>query len=118
MEELARIQDKIATLEKHKRINDESGDKGIEMELQVVRIGDCVLVSSPAEILTEVGLNIKKSSPFKYTFVLGYTNGYVHYGAPAADYEKGGYEVTECLLAPEWQQIFENKTKELISKLN
>ena len=118
MEKLARIQDKIATLEKHKRINDESGDKGIEMELQVVRIGECVLVSSPAEILTEVGLNIKKSSPFKYTFVLGYTNGYVHYGAPAADYEKGGYEVTECLLAPEWQQIFENKTKELISKLN
>jgi hypothetical protein len=68
-------------------------------------------------LLTGIGLNIKKTSPCKHTFVAAYSNGYVHYGAPAADYDKGGYEVTECLLAPEWQQIFETKTQELINKL-
>jgi hypothetical protein len=117
MEKLARIQDKIATLEKHKKINAESGEATIDMELWAAKIGDCVLAASPAELLTEVGMNIKKASPFKYTFVAGYSNGYVHYGAPAADYEKGGYEVTECLLAPEWQEIFENETLKLINKL-
>ena len=117
MEKLARIQDKISTLEKHQRINAESGEKNIDMELQAIRIGDCVIVSSSAELLTEIGLNIKKASPYKHTFVAAYSNGYVHYGAPAADYDKGGYEVTECLLAPEWQEIFETKVKELINKI-
>lgn len=117
MEKLARIQDKIATLAKHQKINKESGEKNIKMELQAIRIGDCVIVSSPAELLTEIGLNIKKASSCKHTFVAAYSNGYVHYGAPAADYGKGGYEVTECLLGPEWQQIFETKTQELINKI-
>ncbi len=117
MEKLARIQDKISTLEKHQKINKESGEENIDMELQAIKIGDCVVASSPAELLTKIGLNIKKASPYKHTFVAGYSNGYVHYGGPAADYDKGGYELTECLLAPEWQEIFETKTQELINKL-
>lgn len=118
MEKLSRIQDKIATLKKHQKLNDASGEKNIELELQGIKIGDCVIISSPLELLTEIGLNIKKSSPFKYTFVAGYSNGYAHYGAPASYYAKGGYEVTECLIAPEWQQIFENKVQEIIKQLN
>ena len=117
MEKLARIQDKITTLEKHQKLNKNSGEVTIDMELQVIKIGDCVLITSPAELLAEVGLNIKKSSPYKHTFVAAYSNGYVHYGAPAAYYNKGGYEVTECLLAPEWQEIFETKAQETINKL-
>jgi len=117
MEKLARIQDKIATLKKHQKINKESGKNTIDMELQAIKIGECVIASSPAELLTEIGLNIKKRSPYKHTFVAGYSNGYVHYGVPAADYNKGGYEATECLLAPEWQEIFETKTQQLINKL-
>lgn len=117
MEKLTRIQDKISTLEKHRRINEESGEENIAMELQAIEIGNCLIISSPAELLTEIGLNIKKASPYKHTFVAAYSNGYVHYGAPAADYDKGGYEVTECLLAPEWQEIFETETRKLINKL-
>ena len=41
----------------------------------------------------------------------------MHYGPPAVDYDKGGYEVTECLLAPEWQQIFEQKANDMIRRL-
>lgn len=46
-----------------------------------------------------------------------YSNGYLNYGAPASYYDKGGYEVTECLLAPEWQGIYEQKANEIISRL-
>ena len=116
MEKLARIQDKIATLLKHQQLNDASGEATIDMELQGIKIGDCMIISSPAELLTEIGLNIKQFSPYEYTFIAACSNGYLHYGAPASYYAKGGYEVTECLIAPEWQQIFEDKVKEIISR--
>ncbi len=117
METLARIQDDIATLRKHQAINEESGEDTIEAEVMGIKIGDCVIISSPAEALVEVGLNVKKASPYKYTFMAAYSNGYLHYGAPADYYDKGGYEVTECLLGPEWQKIYEQKAKEIISRL-
>jgi hypothetical protein len=117
MEKLARIQDKITTLEKHQVINAESGNNIIKAEMLCIKIGDCILITSPTEMLTEVGLNIKKSSPYEKTFVVGFSNGYMHYGPPADDYDSGGYEVTECLLAPEWQEILEDKAAEMISDL-
>ena len=86
-------------------------------EMQGIKIGDCVLITSPVELLTQVGLNIKKASPYKYTFVVAFSNGYMHYGPPAAAYSRGGYEVTECLLAPQWQEIYEKKANEIIRRL-
>ena len=117
MEKLARIQDKITTLKKHQAINDESGRPTISAEVQGIKIGNCVLITSPTELLVEVGLNIKKDSPYKHTLIAAYSNGYMHYGPPADDYDKGGYEVTECLLAPQWQQIYEKKADEIIRRL-
>ena len=116
MEKLTRIQDKIATLKKHKAINDEAGKSTIQAEVQGIKIGDCVLITAPIEILTEVGLNVK-DSPYKHTFMAAFSNGYMHYGPPAAEYSKEGYEVTECLLAPQWQQIYEKKANEIIGRL-
>lgn len=117
MERLARIQDRIATYERHREINRASGEDTVLTEVQGIRIGDCVLVTSPAEVLVEVGLNIKRQSPYEYTFLAAFSNGYIHYGPPASDYPKGGYEVTECFLAPEWQEIFEHTAREVIARL-
>jgi hypothetical protein len=117
MEKLTRIQDDIATLEKHQEINSDSGEDTIEAEVQGIKIGDCVLITAPFEALVEIGLNVKKASPYKHTFMAAYSNGYMHYGAPAADYDKGGYEVTECMLALEWQHIYEQQVREIMCKL-
>ena len=117
MERLARIQDQISTLEKHNRLNEESEGDTIPAELQAIRIGDCAIFASPLELLTQIGLNIKKASPFEKTLVAGYSNGYLHYGAAADDYAAGGYEVTETPLAPEWQEVFEAGTARLAEKL-
>jgi hypothetical protein len=118
MERLALIQDDISTLQKHKAINDESGEDTIAAEVMGVKIGDCVLITAPIEILTEVSLNIKKSSPHKSTFMAAFTNGYMHYGPPASYYDKGGYEVTECLLAPEWEALYTKTANAIIGKLS
>ncbi|HHX40136.1 MAG TPA: hypothetical protein GX715_09245 [Armatimonadetes bacterium] len=117
MEKLTRIQDDLATLRKHQAINQEAGSPTIPAEVLGIRIGECVLISSPAEVLTEVGLNIKRASPYEHTFLAAFSNGYLHYGPPASDYDKGGYEVTECLLAPEWQRLFEEAAQRVIARL-
>jgi len=117
MEQLARIQSDMGTLRVHQALNAESGEDTIEAEVQGIRIGDCVLVTSPAEVLTQVGLNVKEASPHEHTFVAAFSNGYIHYGAPASDYSMGGYEVTECLLAPEWQQVYEEAAARVLGRL-
>ena len=71
----------------------------------------------PVEVLTEVGLHITKASPYKHTSIADFSNEYMRYGAPAPDYDRGRYEVTECLLAPEWQQVHESKATEMIRRL-
>ncbi|MBI2299936.1 MAG: hypothetical protein HYU66_13510 [Armatimonadetes bacterium] len=117
MEVLARTQDEICTFQRHQAINRDSGDDKVQTEVLGIRIGDCVLVSSPAELLVEVGLNVKRASPYEHTFVSAYSNGYIHYGAPAADYDRGGYEVVECFLAPEWQALYEATANAVIRRL-
>lgn len=117
MERLSKIQDDIETLKKHQGLIVESPEPAIDAEIMGIKIGDCVLITSPAEVLTQVGLNVKNDSPYEHTFVAAYSNGYVHYGPPSSDYDKGGYEVTECLLAPQWQEVFEITARKIIGKL-
>jgi len=117
MEKLTRIQDNIATFKNHQTINHEAGEATISAEVQGIKIGDGVLITSPAEVLVQVGLNVKKASPYEYTFMAAFSNGYMHYGPPATAFSKGGYEVTECLLAPQWQQIYEKKANAIIRRL-
>ena len=83
------------------------------------RIGDFVLVTFPGELTVQIGLNIKKTSPHELTFVAGYTNGYIYY-APTAEQLRnvgGAQEDSDCLLAPEWQMLFENTVAEMLKKL-
>ena len=84
-----------------------------------IRIGECVFVTFPGELTVEVGLAIKKRAGAGFTFVAGYTNGYIYYAPTDAQRRNTGcaQEDCDCILAPQWQKIFENKAIELISKL-
>lgn len=117
MERLIRIQEDVATLKFHQALNEEAGTPDIAAEVQGIKIGDCVLITAPAELLVEIGLKLKATSPYEHTFVAAFTNGYMHYAAPAEHYGKGGYEVTECLLAPGWQRVYEEKAQDMIRRL-
>ena len=55
-----------------------------------------VIVFLPAEIFTEIGLRIKKNSPFQYTLISAYSDGSVGYIPMKEDYEYGGYEVEQA----------------------
>lgn len=84
-----------------------------------IRVGDFVLVTFPGELTVEIGLGIKKTSPHKNTFVAGYTNGYIYYTPTSKQLENrgGAQEDSDCLLAPEWQKLFEDKVTQILRKL-
>ncbi|MEN6457177.1 MAG: hypothetical protein ABFD10_23220 [Prolixibacteraceae bacterium] len=117
MEKLAQIQvNKEMLKQKQDEIN-EYGGKFVSAEIMGVRIGDFVIVTLPAEAFVQVGIKIKAESPYANTVFSGYTNGYLHYAPTARSYHEGGYEIMNCILAPCWQKIYENKIHEIIGKL-
>jgi hypothetical protein len=89
----------------------------IRVEIQALRVGDFVLVTFPGEPFAEVGLRIKKRSPFPNTFVAGCTNGRIGYAPTADAYDKDAYEDALTPLAPQWQEIYEGKALEMIRRL-
>jgi len=63
-------------------------------EVQVITLGDkSAFVGIPGEMFVELGLEIKHSSKFPYTLVLGLANDYEGYIPTSAAFDQGGYEV-------------------------
>ncbi len=119
MEELTRLQTNLALLRKHQAGLIASGKRTVDVEVAALRVSDFVLVTFPGELTVQIGLGIKERSPHPHTFVAGYTNGYIYY-APTAEQllnSGGAQEDCDCILAPEWQQLFEAKVAELLQRL-
>ena len=53
------------------------------------------------------------------TFVAGYSNGYIYYCPTAEQLKNVGraQEDSDCLLAPEWQKVFEDKALAILKNL-
>jgi len=117
MERIARNEEKIATLLRQQEIIEELGVDAVEAEVQGIRIGECAYITAPMEVLVATALKVKAASPFPHTFVASNTNGYFHYAPPASYYSRGGYEVTECLLAPEWEAVFDRTVASIFERL-
>ena len=119
MEELTRVQTNLALLKKHQASAVAAGKRTLDVELLALRVGDFVLVTFPGELTVQIGLNIKKTSPHEHTFVAGYTNGYIYYAPTAEQLLNFGraQEDSDCLLAPEWQAIFEEKVAAMLKRL-
>ncbi|TWT31455.1 hypothetical protein [Blastopirellula retiformator] len=119
MEQLTRLQTNRALLKKHQQQMVDSGKRTIDVELVGLRIGDFVLVTFPGELTSPIGMNIKKKSPHDLTFVAGYTNGYIYYCPTVEQMQNrgGAQEDSDCLLAPQWQAMFETKAAEMLGRL-
>ncbi|HLJ92128.1 MAG TPA: hypothetical protein VKU02_02940 [Gemmataceae bacterium] len=71
-----------------------------EVEVQVISWGNQVAwVSLPGEIFVELGLAIKKASPFPYTFIAELANGSIGYIPDQPAYAQGNYEVVSARCA-------------------
>jgi hypothetical protein len=116
MEELTRVKTNLALLRMHQKQNVDSGSRTVDVELTAIRLGEFVLTTFPGELTVRIGLGIKSRSPHPRTFVSGYTNGYIYY-APTAEQLKnvgGAQEDSDCILAPEWQGLYDEAADALV----
>lgn len=77
------------------------GMPAIPFEINAIRLGDTAMVSVPCEPLVELGLAVKKASPFAATLFLGYTNGCIGYLSPADAYPTEGWSPWETYAIPD-----------------
>jgi len=85
-----------------------------------LRVGEFSLVTFPGELVAQIGLNLKKAAGKPNQHVSGYTNGYLFYCPTASQLKNrgGAQEDSDCLLAPEWQALFETKAQNLFGRLH
>jgi len=60
--------------------------------VQVLRIGDVCIGTSPCETFAETGLEFRERSPFAQSFMVELANGYYGYLPTPRHFELGGYE--------------------------
>lgn len=73
----------------------------LPLEVQVMRIGaDTAIVFLPGEIFVEIGLAIKRNSPFKHTFVIELANDNPAYIPTAKAFGEGSYEIVNSRVQP------------------
>jgi len=64
----------------------------ISAPIQALRIGDLGIAAIPFEVFTEIGLEIKKRSPFQPTFTIELAGGSYGYLPTPRHFPLGGYE--------------------------
>ena len=74
--------------------------KPLAVEVQVISLGDDLAwVSLPGEIFVDLGLQIKRGSPFKQTMIAELANGSIGYVPTRVAYAEGNYEVVSARCA-------------------
>lgn len=63
-----------------------------QVPVQAFRIGEVGIGAIPAEVLVEIGLELKGRSSFPQAFVMSLANGHYAYMAPEYQHRLGGYE--------------------------
>jgi putative membrane-bound dehydrogenase-like protein len=63
-----------------------------ETRVQVILIGDVAIVGVPAEYFTSLGVDIKKRSPFRNTYIAELANDWIGYLPDRDGHQRGGYQ--------------------------
>jgi len=64
-----------------------------ESSITALTIGDVALVGLPGEIFAALGLEVRRRSPFRNTYVVGLANGTLGYVGDRPSYALGGYQL-------------------------
>ena len=117
MERLSYIAAALGTYAWHEEYNRKSGSATVDGEIAGLAFGDTAILAVPVEPLSETGRKMRALSKFRHTFISGYSNGYMHYGAPASEYGNGRYETIECFLGDGWEKVALDAVADIFSRL-
>ncbi len=100
---MAASSDKIARIEwaEEELVRIAEGNGTFPGEVQLVRLGDVVLIGLPGEVFCATGHQLKRLCEPLVGIPVGYANGYLGYLAPPEAWVTGGYETS---LGP-WSKV-------------
>lgn len=105
-------------LGKAKVAADPNRPRTMMVEQQAIRIGDAVFVSFPGELFSEIGLEMKRKSPFPLSFVMGLANEMTFGYLPTEkEFLDGNYEVLTSPFSPKAAQTFIDVSLKLIDEV-
>ena len=119
MERITRLNVNLALLEMHLAKGRGAEGKALLAEIGGLRVGDFSLVTFPGELVSGVGLAVKRAAASPTAFVAGYTDGYLHYLPTARQRANAGFaqEDCDCLVDPGWEAIFTAGAARMFARL-
>jgi hypothetical protein len=96
-------------------------DPTVHLKLQTIAVNDLAIVAIPCEVFADIGLEIKRRSPFKTTFVIELANGYNGYLPTPKQHALGGYETWRSrwsYLETEASTVITETTVEMLKSLH
>jgi hypothetical protein len=94
-------------------------EETLTVKLQAIRIGDLAVCGIPFETFVEIGLDLKKRSPFPQTMVIGLANGRYGYLPTPEQHRLGGYEtwIGTCAVQEDASVILTDNLLEMLDEL-
>ena len=89
----------------------------VPAEVQAVRIGDAAVVALPHEVFVELGLDLRRRSPFPHTQIVTLSNTEDFYVPTRRAYAEGSYEVRNSPLAPGGGELLVDAAVRLLEQL-
>ena len=90
----------------------------ISLEVQALRLdSETAIAFLPSEVFVELGLSLKKASPFPNTLVCELANDLCYYVPGRKSFIEGGYEVVNSWLAPGGGELLVDSATELLREL-
>ncbi|HOW69842.1 MAG TPA: hypothetical protein PKY77_04505 [Phycisphaerae bacterium] len=90
----------------------------LPLEVQVLRIGaELAVVTLPGEVFVELGLAIKRASPFKTTLVIELANEYPAYIPTRKAFAEGSYETVNSRILPGGGEMLVDAAVKLLKEL-
>ncbi|MDP2898708.1 MAG: hypothetical protein Q8Q12_19395 [bacterium] len=77
--------------QQRRQLRDHQGEER-ETWVQALVIGDVAIVGVPAEYFTSLGVDIKKRSPFRHTYIASLANDWIGYLPDREGHRLGGYQ--------------------------
>jgi hypothetical protein len=88
------------------------------LEVQAFRLGrDTAIVGLPGEIFSELGLAIKKQSPFKNTIIVELSNEAIGYVPTKKAFREGSYEIVNSRVQPGGGEMLAEAAVRLLKSL-
>ena len=96
-----------------------TGKWTLPVEVQVIQVGEnAAIVGLPGEVFVELGMAIKRNSPFETTLVVELTNSGIAYVPTKEAFAQGDYETVNSRLAAGGGELMVESAVRMLNELN